>query len=87
MDPDATLMHHPRHLMRLWKRRKRMSTHEFNDQLMWWLLGLKTPLHADQEIFGAFSGDLKARGDCFKWLRLVHVVLPDGIAQVAQYLI
>ena len=74
MDPDSTLAHHRRNLVRLGKELKRKPAHEINDQLMRRLLGLEAPLHAQVEIFGAFFGDLKARRDDFKWFRFFHIV-------------
>ena len=77
VDPDVAFLHHRCNPVRLGQGLKILPVKEFQDQSMRRLLCLEALLHPDQEIFGAFPGNLKSYSDDFEWFGLMHVFSPD----------
>src|SRR5690242_10440549 len=77
--PETCLIHKRRNMMWFGQGFKLLLLQKTEDELVRRLLCLKTLLHADQEIFRAFPGDLIARSDDIGWLRFIHAVYLSGI--------
>ena len=80
MRPETSFVHQCGDMVGLGQGLKALLFHELEDELVRRLLGPKTLLDAPQEIFCAFSGNLKTRRDHFEWFGFVHTnILPVGL--------